>query len=208
MKYGRRYGLVILLPIIGLAGCGQLADTFGYGKNPPDEFAIIRKSPLIIPPDYQLKPPLTTMEGLQPLPEQNKVRTLLTNAPPPPADTELSEGERKLLMLAGASNSSDSIRAQIDRDGQTVVPKKDNFVERLLGFGKDDVEAFELETLESDAEIESVIETEDRAAIESEVKSEVKSEAKAKAKTKAETKAKAKAKARSRSRARAKRIKQ
>ena len=214
MKYSWQYGLAVLLPIIGLAGCGQLAQTFGYGKNPPDEFAIIRKSPLIIPPDYQLKPPLTTIEGLQPLPEQNKVRTLLTNATPPPADTELSEGERKLLMLAGASNSSDSIRAQIDRDGQTVVPKKDNFVERLLGFGKDDVEAFELETLKSDTEIESIMETEDRAAIESEVKGEVKSEVKSKAetkaktKTKAETKAKAKAKARSRSRARAKRIKQ
>ncbi|MDD9841722.1 MAG: DUF3035 domain-containing protein [Alphaproteobacteria bacterium] len=189
MKYGRRYGLVILLPIIGLAGCGQLADTFGYGKNPPDEFAIIRKSPLIIPPDYQLKPPLTTMEGLQPLPEQNKVRTLLTNAPPPPADTELSEGERKLLMLAGASNSSDSIRAQIDRDGQTVVPKKDNFVERLLGFGKDDVEAFELDRLERETESESMNE--------SETEGEVKS--------KAETKTQAEDKARSRSRARAKR---
>ena len=190
MKYGRRYGLVILLPIIGLAGCGQLADTFGYGKNPPDEFAIIRKSPLIIPPDYQLKPPLTNLEGLQRLPEQNDARAvLLTNALPPPADTELSQGERKLLMMAGASNSSDSIRAQIDRDGQTVVRKKGNFVERLLGFGKDDVEAFELDRLERETESESMNE--------SETEGEVKS--------KAETKTQAEDKARSRSRARAKR---
>lgn len=187
MKYGLKYGVAVLLPIIGLAGCGQLSETFGYGKNPPDEFAIIRKSPLIIPPDYQLKPPLTNLEGLQRLPEQNDARALLTNAPPPPADTELSQGERKLLMTAGASNSSDSIRDQIDREGQTVVSKKGNFVERILGFGRDDEEAFELETLERETEIESTSEAEIEAA------------------PKAETKAQTKTKTKARSRARAKR---
>jgi len=166
MTYSWRYGLAILLPMIGLAGCGQLSETFGYGKNPPDEFAIIRKSPLIIPPDYQLKPPLRNLEGLQRLPEQNDARALLLKAPPPPTDTELSQGERNLLMQAGASNSSDSIRAQIDRDGQTVVRKKGNFVERILfGFGRSDEEEFERESMsepETASEVKSKAEAEDK----------------------------------------------
>lgn len=181
MTYTRRYGLAVLLPIIGLAGCGQLSETFGYGKNPPDEFAIIRKSPLIIPPDYQLKPPLTNLEGLQRLPEQNDARALLTNAPPPPADTELSEGERKLLMTAGASNSSDSIRAQIDREGQTVVRKKGNFVERILfGFGRSDEKDFERETLKRETESEAISEAETESKAEAEDKARSRSRARAK----------------------------
>jgi len=183
MKYGWRYGLAVLLPMIGLAGCGQLSETFGYGKNPPDEFAIIRKSPLIIPPDYQLKPPLTNLEGLQRLPEQNDARALLTKAPPPPADIELSQGERNLLMQAGASNSSDSIRAQIDRDGQTVVRKKGNFVERILfGFGRKDEEEFGREKLERESTSESDTESEVKSKAEAEDKAKARSRSRARVK--------------------------
>ncbi len=41
-----------------VSACGSgLSDAFAYKKNPPDEFAILKKQPLIIPPDYSLKPP-------------------------------------------------------------------------------------------------------------------------------------------------------
>ena len=44
---------------LSLAACGgeSLSDTLGYGKSAPDEFAIVTKAPLVIPPDYSLRPP-------------------------------------------------------------------------------------------------------------------------------------------------------
>ncbi len=41
---------VLLLPC--LTACG-----LGYGKNPPDEFNVVRRAPLILPPEFSLRPP-------------------------------------------------------------------------------------------------------------------------------------------------------
>ena len=41
-------GLVVLL-----SGCGHR----GFGKGGPDEFAVARQAPLVIPPDFSLVPP-------------------------------------------------------------------------------------------------------------------------------------------------------
>jgi hypothetical protein len=35
-----------------LAACG-----LGYNKNPPNEFNVVRRAPLILPPDFELRPP-------------------------------------------------------------------------------------------------------------------------------------------------------
>mgnify|MGYP001219156714 CR=1 FL=1 len=49
--------LVLLTPIF-LIGCGsELAKVLGTDKMPPDEFTILTKPNLIIPPEYNLRPP-------------------------------------------------------------------------------------------------------------------------------------------------------
>ena len=42
---------------VSLAGCDSLREAAGLTKISPDEFAVATKAPLIIPPDYNLKPP-------------------------------------------------------------------------------------------------------------------------------------------------------
>ena len=60
--------LVLLTPIL-LIGCGsELAKVLGTDKLPPDEFTILTKPNLIIPPEYNLRPPA---EGeVRPTPQQ------------------------------------------------------------------------------------------------------------------------------------------
>lgn len=46
-----------LLPVVvSLQACG-LGDTLGLGKRAPDEFAVVRRQPLVVPPDFDLRPP-------------------------------------------------------------------------------------------------------------------------------------------------------
>lgn len=52
IKHVMTLGAVLLL-----SGCGGFQQAFGYGKSAPDEFAVLTKPPLIIPPDYTLRPP-------------------------------------------------------------------------------------------------------------------------------------------------------
>ena len=57
-KIGVSAGLALAMAV-SLSACGgdSLKDTLGYGKQAPDEFAIITKAPLVIPPDFSLRPP-------------------------------------------------------------------------------------------------------------------------------------------------------
>src|SRR5215475_3640085 len=41
-----------------LSGCDSLRSAAGLTKKSPDEFAVTTKAPLVIPPDFNLRPPL------------------------------------------------------------------------------------------------------------------------------------------------------
>ena len=50
--------LLAFLPLT-LAGCagGSVQDALGLGKRAPDEFSVVQRAPLVIPPDFELRPP-------------------------------------------------------------------------------------------------------------------------------------------------------
>jgi hypothetical protein len=48
-----------MLSLLPISGCsrGSVQDALGMSKRAPDEFAVVRRAPLIMPPDYDLRPP-------------------------------------------------------------------------------------------------------------------------------------------------------
>ena len=42
---------------IGMAGCTSTQKALGMNKVVPDEFRVVSKAPLAVPPDYALRPP-------------------------------------------------------------------------------------------------------------------------------------------------------
>lgn len=79
----------------------------GGGKNPPDEFAITTKAPLVVPPDYSLTPPRPGEKRPQELSPSDRARKVLLgdeSAAPP------SMGEQVLLQKAGALSANQDIR--------------------------------------------------------------------------------------------------
>lgn len=48
-------GMVAIAALLG--GCGQLRGALGYDKDPPDEFQVVARAPLALPPNYDLRPP-------------------------------------------------------------------------------------------------------------------------------------------------------
>src|SRR5579872_4700062 len=66
-----------------LAGCDSLREAAGLTKQSPDEFAVVTKAPLIIPPDFNLHPPTP---GAAPLNQQDptgEAQTALFTNPDP-----------------------------------------------------------------------------------------------------------------------------
>lgn len=46
-----------LVAAAGLGGCQSTRQALGMTKVTPDEFRIVTKAPLVVPPDYALRPP-------------------------------------------------------------------------------------------------------------------------------------------------------
>ncbi len=100
-----------------LAGCQGVKEAVGGGKLTPDEFAVMPKAPLIMPPDYNLRPPAPGSRAAKmPDPSEQARASLYPNNPAAAAQTlggGFSDGEKLLLAYAGAVNADPSIRQRI-----------------------------------------------------------------------------------------------
>ena len=71
--------IILLTLFIIFTSCGSLKDGFiNQKKNNNDEFLVEKKSPLIMPPDYnELPTPNTETSGTEN--EENSIKSLVTN---------------------------------------------------------------------------------------------------------------------------------
>src|SRR6185369_5402368 len=51
------FPLALALLGLGLAGCENTKEMLGLTKRSPDEFQVVSRAPLSMPPDYSLRPP-------------------------------------------------------------------------------------------------------------------------------------------------------
>jgi len=119
-----------------LCGCDTIRDAAGMGKQPPDEFAVLTKAPLVVPPDYNLKPP---RPGAAPTNQSDPTdsaqsqlygsdaATVAANLP-----ANFSLGERMLLADAGVANADPRIRQELASDSKNTLGADDSFTDQIL----------------------------------------------------------------------------
>jgi hypothetical protein len=124
----RRTHILIAALAVGLplatGGCSNIKETLGLSKQSPDEFKVVSRAPLSMPPDYNLKPPTPgaprPQEGTPRDQAQQAVLGLAPDAIPPigegESDTAQSSGESALLQSAGASGVDPNIRQLVDTE--------------------------------------------------------------------------------------------
>ena len=118
-----------------LIGCEGLRQATGAAKLPPDEFTVLTKAPLIIPPDYNLRPPQPGVASRNEVDADDQARTALFPANPAAAAAALggaySDGEKLLLAKTNALGIDPNIRRSVTSD----VGQEDQgpaFAQRLL----------------------------------------------------------------------------
>ena len=110
---------------LALAGCQSVREATGVAKLAPDEFLILTKAPLIVPPDYNLRPPQPGAADRNLSSPADMARNALFQQQDAATAAarlgqDYSEGERLLLSRSGASLADPGIRQQIGIDsGQT-----------------------------------------------------------------------------------------
>jgi Protein of unknown function (DUF3035) len=98
-----------------LAGC---AGSSIMGRDRPDEFAVTRNAPLVIPPDYNLTPPRTGDPVAQGTDARTQALEALFGGPAP-----RSQSERSMLSTAGEDRVALGARSVVGDPATQVVDK-------------------------------------------------------------------------------------
>jgi len=105
---------LVLAAAVTTGGCAVLKGR----PASPDEFAVARNAPLIIPPDFSLAPPVAGTAGLTPAEAQQQAVDALFGGPAP-----RSPGEMSMLDVAGRNSAQTGIRSQVWDPDTRIVDK-------------------------------------------------------------------------------------
>jgi len=112
--------LALTAVALAISACGV-----SHPKS-PDEFAVARNAPLIIPPDFSLAPPVAGTGGITPSEAQQQAIDALFGGPAP-----RSPGETSLLDAAGRDFAQTGIRSQLLDPNTRLVDKGPTTVQIL-----------------------------------------------------------------------------
>jgi hypothetical protein len=122
-----------------LSGCSgdSLTRTFGLTRDAPDEFTVVTRAPLSMPPDFSMRPPLPGA----PRPQDETSRSKAESALVPEAalggsPVGVTPGQVALVRDAGGTTAPD-IRQRVDQEAR-VATNNDSFVDKVLYWRKDD----------------------------------------------------------------------
>jgi len=121
-----------------LSGCGSARQTFGLDRTPPDEFSVVTRAPLTVPPEFNLRPP----QPGAPRPQESETRqqaaaTVFGSAPmtrqqATAASPTATGGEAALLSQAGAVGAQPGIRSTVNRETAQAAQDDRRFIDKLL----------------------------------------------------------------------------
>jgi hypothetical protein len=113
---------LVLAAAVTTSGCAA----FKGRQNGPDEFAVARSAPLIIPPDFSLAPPVAGTAAPAASEAQQQAIDALFGGP-----AQRSPGETSLLDAAGRDDAQIGIRSQVWDPDTRIVDKGSTTVQIL-----------------------------------------------------------------------------
>lgn len=119
---------------MGLSGCQSAGKALGITKVTPDEFRVVTKAPLTVPPDYSLRPPTPGEPRPQELQPESAARTALLGIR---ASQERDQGEKLFVARAGADKADPLVRYVVDDEFGDLAHKDSSFADRVLFWRKD-----------------------------------------------------------------------
>jgi hypothetical protein len=115
------------------SGCASAGKALGVSKTVPDEFRVVAQAPLVVPPDYSLRPPSPGQPRPQELdPEATARASLLGQA----AGAQRSQGETLLVAKAGGDKVDPAIKNVVDDEFGDVAHKDKSFADSVMFWKK------------------------------------------------------------------------
>ena len=129
MSANRVFVAAVVIAAAGLAGCQSTRHALGMTKVTPDEFRVVTKAPLVVPPDYALRPPAPGEPRPQELQPESAARSALLGQS---ASDGRSDGEKMLVAKAGADKADPLVRYMVDDEFGDLAHKDKSFADRIM----------------------------------------------------------------------------
>lgn len=120
------------IAMIGLAACAAVGAAGCSSTPTPDEFRVVRKAPLTVPPEYNLRPPSPGSARPQELSPEAQARVAVFGVD---FGQAASEGEKLFIKQAGGDAVDRMVRNQVDFDNAQILRKNRSFADAILSFG-------------------------------------------------------------------------
>ena len=131
----------LAVSVIALGGCEKTKEVIGLTKQGPDEFAIVTRAPLSIPPQFGLRPPKPGSVRPQEVTPTKRARSILlgnsrtkgkATADAAVASGRFTSGEAALLQRAGALNVDPSIRRVVDVESSALAEADKSLLRKVI----------------------------------------------------------------------------
>ena len=141
----------LLLGALALAACSNtdVRDTLGINKAAPDEFVVVSRPPLSVPPEFDLRPPRPGEAPRVPAADAQARSTLLGSESQPALSGETSvapvtsadapsSAAANFLSRAGVDAADEQIRTKLTTDSVTPVQNEnaESLYEEIIGSQK------------------------------------------------------------------------
>ncbi len=179
--------LISSIAVLSLSACSGAKESLGLVQTSPDEFKVVKRAPLAMPPEYTLRPPRAGAPRPQEQSMSEEARQVVFGGSAEQEQPSTSSAEELLLQELGTEHADPNIRAAVESDLSTFKKEKQPIGTKLFGIGGNSVE---------DADVVNAIEESKRLhggdkSVEQSVAAAAAAKAKAAEKAKAVAKAKA-----------------
>lgn len=139
LPFTRKLVLVTAGAALMLAGCQSFREATGSVKTPPNEFAVVTKAPLIMPPDYNLRPPQPGAPDRNTPDATEAARRALfqrdANAAADSLGPGYSAGEKMLLSRSGGAVAPGDARDNLNQE-TGVTDQGAGFAQKVISGGQ------------------------------------------------------------------------
>ena len=125
---------IVIAVSLSLAACEKTREQFDFSKKAPDEFAVVKRAPLEMPPNFEVKAPRPGA----PRPQEQATDQLAREAILGPdaqkvlaKEAGVTQGEAVLLQKSGAANASPAIRSKVDAETAELIKEETPGINKL-----------------------------------------------------------------------------
>jgi len=131
MRTENKLLLIATVLTVNLSACASVKNELGVGRNSPDEFMVVKRAPLTLPPEYTLRPPVAHSETKSAEETAGKARNTLMGETKNSSVTK-GAAEKALLDKIGVETANTNIRRMINDDNGYISIENRTVADKLI----------------------------------------------------------------------------